>query len=197
MAHLHPQSWTNPLLIARVFPRHSHRFLNSRAQTGFTLVEVAVGTMILGLIGAVVLFGLNQLNTFATANRLYTIAQTLAQNQIDLILTKGPFDPSQSKYPLLNGNDPNSNILRTDIPYYSDPTTPTTLYSSPRDVTIYKDPMNGNNIVLGRIGTSIKTTGFAIGAKNLNVRQASVSVTYTYRNRPYAVTMNTMRTPDQ
>jgi prepilin-type N-terminal cleavage/methylation domain-containing protein len=205
MAYLLPQSWTIPLPLTLVFPWRSPRFLNPRvwpqtAKAGFTLVEVAVGTMILGIVATVIIFGLNQLNTFASVSRLYTVAQTLAQNQIDLILTKGPFDPSANppKNPLLNGADPNSNILRTDVPtYWSDPNTPTVLYTSARDMTLYKDPMNNNQVVKGQIATSIKTTGYTVNNKNLNVRQASVTVSYTYRSKPYTVTMNTMRTPDQ
>jgi prepilin-type N-terminal cleavage/methylation domain-containing protein len=181
---------------------HPRRATAKAAQEGFTFTELLIGLTIIALVGSTVLFGLNRLNTFASVNRLYTVAQTLAQNQIDLILTKGPFDPAQNKYPRLNGTDPTSNILRTDVTtYYSNPSTPTQLYTAPPNppVELYKDPMNNNAIVTGNIATSIKTTPFTAGSKNnnLNVRQASVTVSYTFRSKPYSITMNTMRTPDQ
>lgn len=172
---------------------------------GFTFVEVVVGITILGLVAGSILYGLNQLNYFATVNRLYTAAQTLAQNQIDLILTKGPFDPTQSKYPLLNSTDSTSNILRTDVgTYYSDPSTPTKLYTTARDVAIYTDPMSNNAIVYGTIASSISDAGVSISGTSLNIRKATVTVSFTLRknrnvfnNGTYTVTMNTMRAPDQ
>ncbi len=148
---------------------HPRRATARAAQEGFTFTEVLIGLTVIALVGSAVLFGLNRLNTFASVNRLYTVAQTLAQNQIDLILTKGPFDPSQNKYPLLNGTDPTSNILRTDVAtYYSNPSTPTKLYTSPPNppVALYKDPMNNNAIVTGNIATSIKTTPFTAPSKS-------------------------------
>jgi hypothetical protein len=135
----------------------------------------------------------------------------LAQNQIDLVLTKGPFDPAASP-PMY----PSPNILGEDAAlagdaiytYYSDPTTPDTLYSSARMVTIYRDPMNtnagSNQIVQGTIETKVKstphtvsvTTAGATTTPNLNLRQVTVTVNYTFRRRPYSVVMDTMRTPD-
>ena len=119
------------------------------ARAGFTLVEVMAGMAILGLAAGSIIYGLNQLNHFATANRLYTAAQTLAQNQIDLILTMGPYDPAAGKYPVPDtcGAATSTNtILRTDAPYYYDPTRttscPMSLNANDRKVTLYKDPMN-------------------------------------------------------
>jgi prepilin-type N-terminal cleavage/methylation domain-containing protein len=92
----------------------------SRA-AAFTLTEVLVASTILALIAASVIWGLNQLNYYASVSRLYTAAQTLAQNQIDLILTKAPFNPATSQYPT-------PNVLQIGT-YYSDPTTPNTRMS--------------------------------------------------------------------
>lgn len=181
------------------------------SRAGFTFVEVLIGLVILGLLGGTVLYGLNQLNYYGAVNRLYTAAQTLAQNQIDLLLTKGPFDPAASP-PMY----PSPNILGEDATlaggatytYYSDPTTPNTLYSSPRMVTIYRDPMNTNNatnrIVQGTIETRVKSTPHTVSVTSggvtttpsLNLRQVTVTVNYTFRRRPYSVVMDTMRTPD-
>ena len=182
-------------------------------RSAFTFTEVLMGISILGLTAGAVLYGLNQLNHYASVNRLYTAAQTLAQNQIDLILTKGPYDPASSKYPT-------PNILGTTgtYNYYTDPTTGTittvsaTSTPSPTAspaITIYKDPMNTNNatnkVVTGTIFTSVKDTGATVPVtvggvtttKNLYLRQATVTVSYRFRNRNYSVVMDTMRTADQ
>jgi type II secretory pathway pseudopilin PulG len=182
-------------------------------RAAFTFTEVLMGISILGLTAGAVLYGLNQLNYYASVNRLYTAAQTLAQNQIDLILTKGPFDPASGKYP-------SPNILGTTSPYnyYTDPTTgaitvaATTATPSPTGlpaVTIYKDPMNTNSatnkVVTGTIFTSVKdtgvtvpvTTGGSTTTKNLYLKQATVTVSYVFRRRTYNVVMETMRTADQ
>jgi hypothetical protein len=36
--------------------------------------------------------GFNSINAYAVSSRLYSEAQAIAQNQIDLILSKGPFN---------------------------------------------------------------------------------------------------------
>src|SRR4051794_28030228 len=69
----------------------------SRRGTGkraFTLMEVIMALAVVGTMGAGCYVGFNSLNTYAVSSRLYSEAQTAAQNQIDLILSKSPFDPS-------------------------------------------------------------------------------------------------------
>src|SRR5438105_2737423 len=135
----------------------------------FTIVEVMAGLAVLGLVCGSVTYGLIQLNNYASVNRLYTAAQTLAQNQIDLILTKTPFDPASNSFPT-------PNVLQTGG-YYSDPTTPATLYpvSGPaRPVAIYTDPSTNADVVTGTIRTDITTPSISISGTNLNIRQATV-----------------------
>jgi type II secretory pathway pseudopilin PulG len=183
-------------LIAQTFPPVSRRGV---AAGGFTFVEVVVGATILFLMGSSVLWGLNQLNYYATSSRLYTAAQTLAQNHIDLILTKGPYDPSQNKYPLLNSTDNNSNILRLDNGgYWYKPSTPTQLYTTAQSVPIYTDPMNGNAIVSGTIHTKVTQVPVTVGGVTINdLRRATVTVAYRFRRTNYTVVMETMRTSDR
>jgi prepilin-type N-terminal cleavage/methylation domain-containing protein len=163
-------------------------FSPRRSQRGFTIVEVMAGVSVIGLVVSVTFFGLMQLNNYASVNRLYTAAQTLAQNQIDLILTKAPYDPASNSYPT-------PNVLQTGG-YYSDPTTPNTLYASAQPVTIFKDPTTNNQIVTGTIRTDVTTPAISVGGTNLNIRQATVTVQYTYRSKTYTVKMDTMRAPD-
>jgi type II secretory pathway pseudopilin PulG len=156
---------------------------------GFTLVEASVGVLMLAIVASSLIWGLNQLNYYATASRLFTAAQTLAQNQIDQILTKSPYDISTNSYPT-------PNVLRTDwSPYYSDAAG--NIYQTAQQVPLYKDPSDGSVIVTGTIATTITAPVVTMNGTNLNLRQAVVTVAYKFRNKNYTITMNTMRAPDQ
>ena len=63
---------------------------------GFSLIEVVIALAVLGTMGAGVYIGFNSVNTYAISSRLLSEAQTAAQNQIDLVLSKAPFDSSTS-----------------------------------------------------------------------------------------------------
>jgi prepilin-type N-terminal cleavage/methylation domain-containing protein len=175
-------------LSRRTQPIRSNSAERTFRQRGFTLVEALAGISILGLVVGTVIFGLSQLNYYASVNRLYTAAQTLAQNQIDLILSKGPFNPALNQ-------SPTPNVLQTGT-YYSDPTTPDTLYGEPRNVPIYTDPHDNQQVVVGTIATQITDPGISVNGVSLNLRQATVTVTYTFRNQTFTVKMDTMRTSD-
>ena len=58
----------------------------------FTLIEIVIALAVLGTMASGVYVGFNSINAFAVSSRLYSEAQTAAQNQIDLILSKEPFD---------------------------------------------------------------------------------------------------------
>src|SRR6266849_6632558 len=96
-------------------------------RAAFTLAEVTMALAVLGTMGAGCYVGFNSLNTYAVSSRLYSEAQTAAQNQIDLILSKEPFDPVHNKIPT---------VLATGAT-----TTP--------NVFIYKDPVSGSVVVTG------------------------------------------------
>src|SRR2546429_1442231 len=71
----------------------------AKGRRGFTLMEVVMALAVIGTMGAGAYVGFNSLNTYAISSRLYSEAQTAAQNQIDLILSKEPFDPVNTKIP--------------------------------------------------------------------------------------------------
>jgi len=75
-----------------------HRCLQrlGRARSGFSLVEIVIALAVLGTMAAGCYVGFNAVNTYAVSSRLYSEAQTAAQNQIDLVLSKEPFDSSAS-----------------------------------------------------------------------------------------------------
>lgn len=68
----------------------------AETRAGFTLVEIVIALAVLGTMASGVYLGFNNITTYAVSSRLYSEAQIAAQNQIDLILSKGPFDPSTS-----------------------------------------------------------------------------------------------------
>ena len=73
-----------------------HRCPRRAAPAGFTLVEIVIALAVLGTMAAGVYIGFNGINTYAVSSRLYSEAQTAAQNHIDLVLSKEPFDSSAS-----------------------------------------------------------------------------------------------------
>jgi prepilin-type N-terminal cleavage/methylation domain-containing protein len=139
---------------------------------GFTLVEVLAAAALLGLAGAAFLWGLTMIQTHSTINRLYTQAQTLCQNQIDRVLTNGPYNPALSQIP-------------------------TELTNQATSVQISTAP---GNPVSGTMTTTVADTALKYPAgtgTDLNIKQAKVVVSYKFRGKDYAVEMNTMRAPDQ
>jgi prepilin-type N-terminal cleavage/methylation domain-containing protein len=158
-----------------------------RSLTGFTLTEVVMALAVIGTMGGGCYIGFNSLNTYAVSSRLFSEAQTAAQNQIDLILSKGPFDPVNNKVPSVLGGQVLAANQSTTV------TTP--------NVFIYQDPVTGQVVVSGNMTTTITNPGstmtFAGTTTNLNVYRATVTVAYTFRNTNYSVSMDTMRTADQ
>ncbi|MEY2545339.1 MAG: hypothetical protein QOG48_456 [Verrucomicrobiota bacterium] len=154
------------------------------AKTGFTLMEIVLALAVLGTMSAGCYVGFNTVNTYSISSRLYSEAQAVAQNQIDLILSKGPFDPANGKIPA---------VLALDSTRGNQPlVTP--------NVFVYRDPITGNVAVSGTMTTSITDAGYTMtyagATSNLNVRRATVTVSYTFRNTNYAVSINTLRTAD-
>lgn len=62
------------------------------SRAAFSLSEIVIALAILGAMASGVYLGFNSINTFAVSSRLYSEALTAAQNQVDLILSKEPFD---------------------------------------------------------------------------------------------------------
>ena len=157
-------------------------------RAAFTLAEVTMALAVIGTMGAGCYVGFNSLNSYAISSRLYSEAQTAAQNQIDLILSKGPFDPARSKVPAVLGGIVLAAGQSTTV------TTP--------NVFVYKDPVNNNVVVSGTMTTTITNPGSSMSypsgtTTDLNTWRTTVTVSYTYRNTNYTVKMDTMRTADQ
>src|SRR5438270_6337608 len=149
-----------------------------RCSAAFTLMEVVMALAVIGTMGAGCYVGFNSLNTYPSSSRLYSEAQTAAQNQIDLILSKEPFDPMTNKIPSVLA------LGTTNTP----------------NVFVYKDPVSGNVVVTGTMTTTVTDVGttmaFAGSTTNLNIRRATVTVSYSFRGKNYSVSLDTLRTAD-
>ena len=151
------------------------------ARAAFTLVEILVSLAVLGTMSGGAYVGFNAINQYSVSSRLYSQAQTVAQNQIDLILSDGPFDP---------------NVVPPKIP--------AVLALGPtvkNNVFIYTDPTTGVVSVRGTMTTIITDTGNTMtlegATTKLNLRHCTVKVSYTFRNTNYVVALDTMRTADR
>src|SRR2546423_12084281 len=150
-------------------------------RAGFTRIEIVIALAVLGTMAAGVYIGFNAINEYSVSSRLYSEAQAVCQNQIDLILSKEPFDVTTNPQKI-------PSVL---------PLGPTTT----PNVFIYQDPVSGKVVVSGTMTPTVTDVGstmsFAGTTANLNVRRATVTVSYTLHNRDYSVSMDTIRTADQ
>jgi type II secretory pathway pseudopilin PulG len=148
-----------------------------RAEAAFTLTDVLITSGILLLVGATAIYALTLTNRNAVGSRVMAAAQSVVQNQIDQILTRGPYVPTNSP---------------PDIP---------TVLSSGTTVTpnvpVFVDPETNTLIVSGRLTTKIEDSGATAKGTSLYVLKAAVTLDYTLGGRAFSVTMNTLRAPDQ
>lgn len=218
------------LSLSRHFKRSYSALRITKWRAGFTLSEIVVALAILGAMASGVYLGFNSINAYAVSSRLYSEALTAAQNEIDLVLSKAPFDvnaayisgsfnPTLGKIPaeLMTTAEldaavasgvtfptavPTSTPATTSpyypyYPYYRDGSSPNVLK---RQAFIYQDPVSGNTIVKGTLAITVTDPGLTmnfITTTNLNTRKANATVTYSFRNRNYTVSLDSMRTADQ
>jgi len=150
---------------------------NPRSRTGFTLVEVLVAVVLLGLVAASAIWSLTTANNYASISRLYTGAETAAQSQIDRIMSDSPFNPQLGQVP----------------------TVLTLGTSAPQTVTVYSEPagVNGQtHSITGQMVTTVTNTNVVTQGQNLNLYSATVVVTYSFRGKNYRVQLNAMRASD-
>lgn len=204
-----------------------------RRRAAFSLIEIVIALAVLGTVASGAYIGFNAINAYAVSTRLYSEAQTAAQNQIDLILSKEPFDitaaypsgssggfsPSLSKIPaelMITSELDTVAASGVSFPTAAPTATPATTSSYypyypyfrtgtggalSKQAFIYQDPISGTVVVTGTLTTAVTDTGmtsdFINAGTKLNIRRATVTVSYNFRGRDYAVTMDTLRTADQ
>jgi prepilin-type N-terminal cleavage/methylation domain-containing protein len=201
---------------------------------GFTLTEIVIALAVLGTMASGVYIGFNSINAYAVSSRLYSEALTAAQNHIDLVLSKEPFDVTSAyvsgsfnanlnKIPVELMTTAELDALATSGVAFptAAPTPPATTSSYypyypyyrtgsgqalQKQAFIYRDPVSGTVLVTGVLTFNITDAGMTMAAfasspgatpSPLNTRKANVAVTYSFRNKNYTVSMDTLRTADQ
>ncbi len=134
---------------------------------GFTLVEVTVAAALMSLCATFAYATILVSNRTAVVNRLFTLAQETARNEIDRLECASPFNPQMNQVP----PDLALGIQSQTVPLYIDPTSNAT-------------------VVTATLTTAITDLG------SYNARSGVVTVTYSFRGRTYQVQMNTLRTSD-
>lgn len=129
---------------------------------------------LLALFSSGALWTLTQINRYAALSRLYTGAQLAAQNQVDLIMSRGPFNPQ---------NLAADGSAAPQIPAELALGTHTA-----ETVTIYSEP-SGQTVTAQRV-TTVATDNPAkvVSGRTLNIYYATVVVTFNYPPSPAGVT---------
>jgi prepilin-type N-terminal cleavage/methylation domain-containing protein len=217
------------LSLSRQFRSRRYITLPALLRGGFTLIEVVISLAVLGTMAAGVYLGFNSINTYAVSSRLYSEAQTAAQNQIDLVLSKEPFDisaayisglfdPALKKIPIeVMTTDEIDALAFAGVTFPTAAPTSTPATTNPyypyypyfrsgvgqpvsKEAFIYQDPVSGKIIVRGTLVTTVVDTFSSmtfVGTSNLNLRRVTATVNYSFRNKDYVVSMDTLRTADQ
>ena len=148
-------------------------------QSAFTLTEAAVSIALIAICMTTIIMTLTRLNDDASISRNATGASAVLQNQTDLILSDGPFNPQK------NNSDgtpqiPPELVVGTHVT---------------NNVAIYREPSTGI-VVAGTLTTTISDISPTVDGFIQPLYRADVTVSYTYRSRDYTVKRTTLRTSD-
>lgn len=146
------------------------------AEKGFTLTEILVTSAVIIVFGATAIYALTTINKYAARTRIQAAAQTIVQHQIDQILTRGPYVPTNTP--------PNIPAILTAGTTVTD------------NVPVFTDPETGDVLVTGTLSTNIQDSGATCNGTPLYVLKAAVTLSYTFVGRSATVAMNTLRAPD-
>ncbi len=153
------------------------------ARGAFTLLESVVGMAVLGVGIACVVGGLTKLNSIAFTARNATGAYTAVMNQLDLIQSDGPFNPSRT-------NTDGTAQIPPELQLGT---------QTKSNVPIYQDPNTGV-IVSGTMTTTVTdiSSTYSSGPTTfpLTMYKAVVTINYTYLTRNYSFSMSTIRASD-
>ena len=168
-----------------------HRVLPHRSG-GFTLVEAVVAVGVIGVAFTSCLGALALMNSMASISRNYTGAYVAIQKRIDWALTAAPFNPQNNQFPadgtvqLKPGtytetnvavyNEAQAGFVNGLLQLLTNPTAPNVTFSGSMTTTV----------------TDVSPTPNAPPY----IYSINVTINYTYRNRNYSLSMNTLRTSD-
>jgi prepilin-type N-terminal cleavage/methylation domain-containing protein len=183
--------------------------LQRARRAAFTLIEIVISLAVIGTLAGSCYIGFNAVNAYSVGSRLYSEAQAAAQNQIDLVLAREPFDvmvtPKKIPLELMTATElaALNPALGTSTPATNNGYYPYYQQNGllARDAFIYTDPNTGQVLVKGTVTTTVIDPGTTVTLEGvttaLNLRRATVTVTYKFRNTNYTVSMDTMRTADR
>jgi type II secretory pathway pseudopilin PulG len=173
-----------------------------RHLAAFSLIEIVIALSVLGTMAAGCYIGFNAINTYAVSSRLYSEAQTAAQNQIDLVLSKSPFDvnaayisgsfnPNLSKIPLELMTTSELDALATTVSFPA--IAPTSIPAAStyypafypyyrtgsgqpalKQAFVYQDPVSGKVLVTGTLTTSVQDSGLTMNFVNATATNLNI-----------------------
>ena len=146
---------------------------------GFTLIEAVVAIALIGITITAFTMTMSSLNQSASVTRNATGASTALQNQIDLILSDGPFNPQKV-------NSDGTPQIPPELTLGTHVLT---------NVPIYREPTSGI-VVAGTLTTTVTDMIAVLNGITLPIYRADVRVTYTYRNKSYSFARSTLRASD-
>jgi type II secretory pathway pseudopilin PulG len=146
----------------------------------FTLTEAAISIVLIAITMTAFLMTMSRLNEFASVARNSTGAAAVVQNQIDLILSDGPFNPQKT-------NSDGTVQIPPELVVGSHVTS---------NVPIYREPTTGI-VVSGTLTTTIVDMSTVLSGITMPIYRADVRVTYNYRSRNYSLARSTLRAADR
>jgi hypothetical protein len=171
-----------------------------------------IALAVLGTMASGVYIGFNAVNTYAVSSRLYSEAQTAVQNQIDLVLSKSPFDinaanitgtfdPAANKIPVeLMTTAELDAVAATGVTFPTAAPTPVPTSDSyypyypyyragtgapiKKQAFIYRDPVTGTVLVTGELTSTVTDTVMTMSFINTtNLNTRKANVAVTYTFR--------------
>lgn len=153
-----------------------------RTRDGFTMLETIIAIGLIGVGVASSIGALTKVNSIASMSRNATGASTVVMNEIDAILSNGPFNPQKTNKDGTKQIPPELQLTPAGQP-------------RTKTVAIYKEPTSGV-IVGGTMSTTVSDASATYNGRSLIMYRATVTVKYTYLNRNYSFSMSTLRASD-
>jgi type II secretory pathway pseudopilin PulG len=154
-------------------------FLPNKFRGGFTLTEALVAVTIVSTSLGSFVGGMTVLNQQASISRNATGAAAVIQNQVDLMLSHGPFNPQKT-------NEDGSIQVPPELTVGTHVTS---------NVPIYREDSTGV-IVVGTLTTVITDVSQTVSGVKMWLYQANITLSYVYRSKTYSVSRSTIRTSD-
>jgi type II secretory pathway pseudopilin PulG len=159
------------------FPRHG--FHLRRSCGAFTLTEAIVALTIAAAALGSFVGAMSTLNQRASISRNATGAAAVIQNQLDLILSDGPFNPQKQ-------NEDGSPQIPPELTVGTHTTA---------NVPIYRETATGL-IVTGTLTSTVSDVSQVVGGTKMWLYRANIALTYVYRGKSYTLTRIALRTSD-